>query len=81
PTTSGTPSPQGAMTPAYSAMLLKHDRKETEPPAWLLKLLMPVTDDQFSLCTRQKVTRARRRSIPIQSPTNEKSQFIFFARA
>lgn len=27
------------------------------------------------------MTRARRRSIPIQSPTNEKSQFIFFARA
>ncbi|CAM9098310.1 unnamed protein product [Pylaiella littoralis] len=28
-------------------MLLKHDRKGTEPPAWLLKLLMPVTDDQL----------------------------------
>ncbi|CAM9442895.1 unnamed protein product [Pylaiella littoralis] len=35
------------MTPAYSVMLLKHDRKGTEPPAWLLKLLMPVTDDQL----------------------------------
>ncbi|CAN0327575.1 unnamed protein product, partial [Pylaiella littoralis] len=46
PTTSGTPSPQGTMTPAYSAMLPKHDREGTESPAWLLKLLMPVTDDQ-----------------------------------
>ncbi|CAM9258410.1 unnamed protein product, partial [Pylaiella littoralis] len=42
--TSVAPSPPANMVPVYAAMLKKHNRKGTEPPAWLLKLLMPVGD-------------------------------------
>lgn len=36
------------LTPLYEKLLLRHDTNGTEPPAWLLKVILQGGDDQVN---------------------------------